>query len=81
MRGADRSAAAAAQRRIGNSTRGADDIAGYVMAAIARRRSLVITDRRAHATYLLKRLARPLCDRAMTRHGRRSANARVRAGR
>jgi NAD(P)-dependent dehydrogenase (short-subunit alcohol dehydrogenase family) len=81
MQGADRAAVAAGRRRIRHSTMGADDVADQVMAAIARHRFLVITDRRAHMVYLLKRLARPLYDRAMTRHSRRSANARARARR
>jgi hypothetical protein len=77
MQGADRIAVVAGRRRIRDSTLSADEVADQVMAAIVRRRCLVITDRRAHAVYLLKRLARPLYDRAMTRHSRRSARARV----
>lgn len=81
MQGADRGAVAAGRRRIRDSGMDAEEVADKVMAAVAMRRFLVITDRRAHATYLLKRLARPLYDRAMTRHGRRSASARAKAER
>ncbi len=73
MSGDDPAAERATQRLVETSPRSADDIAAIVLAGMAARKFVILTERQGRLGHWTKRVARPLHDRAFRKGAARLA--------